>query len=181
MFCELRHLCSLSLITVIVGCTPSEDALENAMKNNDACEEFIEFRSELGNSIVVPSRWSAEDRGASFTITSEDGHAVISALTFAVKGSGSLDAFQDLMVSSQCDGEWQDSPWADIEIGGVMARKRILLPVDDGTDSAWRVYALRNGECYHAILLNSSPIVMELNGDFYETLVQSFKGVSSVP
>jgi hypothetical protein len=70
MFCELRHLCSLSLITVIVGCTPSEDALENAMKNNDACEEFIEFRSELGNSIVVPSRWSAEDRGASFTITS---------------------------------------------------------------------------------------------------------------
>ena len=85
------------------------------------------------------------------------------------------------MMVSQIDGEWRDSAWTDIDIGGIDANKIHLDSIDENAESSWRVYVLKTGECYHAIFLNASTLVIELNGGFYENVIRSFKGISRAP
>jgi hypothetical protein len=141
---------------------------------------FVQFTSQVGNRIVHPSQWTTEDNGDAFTLTSPDEQAVVSVLTFTVEGSGTLSEFQ-LTVVSGLEGDWHDSEWTDIEIGGMSAKKRHLVSRDKNAETCWRVYVVRNGELYHAILLNASLLAMEINGEFYESFIQSFLGISSIP
>ncbi len=143
-------------------------------------DTFVEFKSQLGNTIVHPSEWLPGDTGDAFSLASPDGRAIINVLTFTVEGTGTLGEFQDMMVS-QIDGDRRDSEWTDIDIGGINAKQRQLDSTDENGKSSWRVYVLQNDKCYHAIFLNASSLVMELNGGVYENVIRSFKGISSVP
>ncbi|GAA4468804.1 hypothetical protein [Novipirellula rosea] len=141
---------------------------------------FIEFKSRLGNSIVHPSQWRTEDNGDSFTLASPDDQAVITALTFTVEGTGAMTDFQSI-IESQIDGDWADSPWNDFIIGDAIAMRRKLVPSDDSGDTEWLIYTTQRGDCYHALMLNASSLALALNGDFYENIVRSFVGISTVP
>jgi hypothetical protein len=138
---------------------------------------FVEFESRCGNRIVHPSSWAVEDQGDSLQLTSPDGQVRITVLTFTVDGSGSFSDFQNLVVSS-LEGDWQDSSWTHVDINGIGAKKKCLSPTDESDSNAWLVYALQTGEYFHAILVRASPLVMELNGGFYEEVARSFKGCS---
>ena len=74
----------------------------------------------------------------------------------------------------------QDMLMGKVDFGGVTGMKRYLTSADEDAESAWRVYVLQNGECYHAILLHASSAMMLLNGGFYEECIRSFKGVSKI-
>ena len=67
-----------------------------------------------------------------------------------------------------------------LEIGGMAGAKLELEPKLEETDTSWRLYALRNGDCYHAIFLNGLTLVLTLNGGFYEGVIESFEGISGV-
>lgn len=150
-------------------------------KSKVQSDSFVEFKSQLGNTIVILSQWkSEEDDGNVFRLTSPDGHATIHVHTFTVAGSGTLTQFQDVMLSD-FEGNWQDSDWSEVEIGEAVARKRVLMPVDDKQGMSWLIYVLRSGECYHAIFVNANPVAMELNSGFYDEVVRSFKGISALP
>jgi hypothetical protein len=69
-----------------------------------------------------------------------------------------------------------------VEIGGVTADKAEIDPIeedDDDAAQAWRLYVLRVGRYYHALCLRASPMILTLNGGFYESVICSFKGVDS--
>lgn len=170
---------------LLIGCSSNADTdTEDAMTaDNESVvnqDTFVEFKSQLGNTIVYPSQWTPKDKGDAFSLASPDGQAVINALTFTAEGTGTLAEFQDMMVS-QIDGDGAIPKWTDIDIGGITAQKRQLDSRDEDAESSWRVYVLQNGECYHAIFLNASTLVMDLNGGFYENVIRSFKGISTVP
>lgn len=143
-------------------------------------DTFIEFKSHIGNTIVVPSQWDIDDEGDAFRLESPDGQAMIIAQTFTVDGSGTIDEFQDFVLS-RIDGDWADSSWEDVVVGGTNARKRQLDSNDENAEFSWSVYVLRKGECYHAICLNATSIAMLMNGEFYEDLIKTFNGISHVP
>jgi hypothetical protein len=137
----------------------------------------VKFESRIGNSFIAPSQWTAEDRGSTFTLRSPDGHAVIHALTFSVEGSGTIEEFRNLMAVNllPAGATWAPSEWSAITLAGEAAYRRDLAPVPDKGDQRWRLYVLRAGKMYHAIVLNASKIAMSLNGGFYETdLISSF-------
>ncbi|HUG93065.1 MAG TPA: hypothetical protein VML55_19650 [Planctomycetaceae bacterium] len=145
---------------------------------------MVEFRSHIGNTIVYPCFWAVEDNGNVFGLKSPDGHAVINVFTFTVAGSGSFEEFRDLMLSL-APGDWEESPWVDVDFVDTTASKRHLLSPDEDAAFSWegssyRLYAQQNGECYHAILLEARPIVMQLNGDFFEEFIRSFRGIAAV-
>ena len=137
---------------------------------------IVQFQSRVGNRIRHPSQWSVEDKGDTFFLRSPDQQAMISGYTCTIEGSGSLADFQELVLSSH-SGDWEESQWADIEVGGIVAKKRYLTPRDEKADSAWWIYVLTDGDYYHALRINASQRVMELNGGFYEQIVQTFKGL----
>jgi hypothetical protein len=142
---------------------------------------MVKIRSRIGNTIVLPSQWtsvdSALDGGYSFLLSSPDGQAAINILSFTAEGIDDVTEFRTLIVS-QMEGDWQKSEWEKVDFGGVTGMKRHLTSADEDAESAWRVYVLQNGECYHAILLHASSAMMLLNGGFYEECIRSFKGVS---
>jgi hypothetical protein len=179
-----RPTSGIALIVIsIIGCSSViETEMKDATSDDRAIVKevaFVEFKSQLGNTIVHP-QWSAEDNGDAFSLTSPDGQAVINVLTFTVEGTGTLRDFQDMMVS-QVEGKWRDSDWTDVVIGGVNSKRRELISSDENANSMWRVYVLQSGECYHAVFLNASSLVMEANGGFYDEVVSSFKGISRAP
>lgn len=151
------------------------DAPEN---DDDSVVKFdiaVKVESRCGNTIVVPSLWGVEDEGDVLRLTSSDGHARITVLTFTVEGSVTFSEFQDLLLVG-LDGEWEDSVWTDVDINGNCAKKKCLYPTDDDAPHAWNVYALRSGEYLHGVLVQAEPLVLRLNGGFYEELVRSFQG-----
>ncbi len=141
-------------------------------------DEMVEFKSHVGNTIVLPSQWSVEDNGANLEISSPDGAAQIYVYTYTTEGSGSLADFQKTMLSD-FQGGWEFSDWEGIEIGGLAAQKRHLDAKDDSTP-AFRIYVLQNGECYHALFITAPPTIMFLNGDFYEEIVTTFRGIAAI-
>ena len=140
---------------------------------------LVKFTSKLGNSIVHPEHWTTNDKGDAFSVAAPNGQAIINVLTFAVEGTGELSDLQRLMVD-YVKGEWIKSGWTEIEIGGMAGAKLELEPKLEETDTSWRLYALRNGHCYHAIFLNGLTLVLTLNGGFYEGVIESFEGISGV-
>jgi hypothetical protein len=159
----------------LMGCAGQTS--ENANVTQDI---YVEFKSRAGNSIVHPSQWRTEDNGDSFTVSSPDDQAIITALTFTVDGTGPMIEFQS-MIESQIDGNWIDSQWSESEIGDTIAMRRKLASSEDSVDSEWVIYTMQRGNCYHAIFLNASSLAMSLNGDFYENIIRSFVGISAVP
>jgi hypothetical protein len=144
-------------------------------------DTFIELRSRIGNRITCPSEWSAEDEGAWWTIT--DGQAVLAIYTCTVEGSGSPAEFREMMASSLAKdpAQWRPIGWRTVDIGGVNADKGEIDPVDEESDAAqaWRLYVLQIGRHYHALCLRASPMILTLNGGFYESVVRTFKGIDS--
>jgi hypothetical protein len=142
-------------------------------------DEFVTFQSELGNSLVAPSSWTANDKGDNYLVQSPDGHAWIQVLTFTVEGSGSIEEFRETIVTSLLPKEssgWTQSPWSTMKIGDAEAIHRRLVPVPAG-EHEWRVYLMQSGKLYHAIVLNATDEAMAANGDFYESIVLTFHGI----
>jgi hypothetical protein len=130
-------------------------------------------------SFVAPGDWQARDDGDTFTLKSPDGYALIQAFVFTSQGSGTLDDFRATMATGllpQGASGWQESEWTTIKLGDFAASKRELIPIPD-TDHRWRLYVMDGGKYYYAINLNASEVVMELNGDFYESVVATFEGI----
>jgi hypothetical protein len=143
-------------------------------------DTFVEFTSQIGNTIVIPSQWSQDNDGGRFRLESPDGQALIMGLTSTDDGTGELTEFGDMMVE-RIDGDWKDAQWEVTEIGGGNARKKKLQPQDEDVEFHWIIYVLRKGQCLHAICLNASPDALFLNEEFYEDLVKTFNGISRAP
>jgi hypothetical protein len=95
------------------------------------------------------------------------------------EGSGSLDDFRQTITTGLLPKDashWKDSPWTEIKLGETKASKRELIPIPSA-DHEWRLYVVDGGKYYHAIVLNASSTAMSLNGDFYESIVCTFKGL----
>jgi hypothetical protein len=142
-------------------------------------DQFVTFQSDLGNSLVAPSNWTAKDKGDNYLLQSPDGHAWIQVLTFSVEGSGSMEEFRETIIASflpKKSSGWTQSPWSPVKIGDVEAIHRRLVPSPVG-EHEWRVYLIQSGSLYHAIVLNATQLAMEANGDFYESIVLTFQGI----
>ncbi len=187
---EHRAISPIRCIAVSICAAFLTGCLSNSVTENDEGlttddesavkqDTFIEFKSQLGNTILHPSQWTVEDNGDLFTILSPDEQAVIRVLTFTVEGTGSMADFQETMVAG-VSGDWKVSEWTDIEIDGVTGQRAQMTPTDESVESSFRIYALRSGDCYHSIVVHASPLVMALNGEFYEKIVKSFKGISGL-
>jgi hypothetical protein len=140
----------------------------------------VKFQSRIGNVIIAPSQWTAEDKGSTFTLRSPDGHALIHILTFTAEGSGTVEEFRELMAARllPAGADWAPSGWSTLTLAGEAAYRRDLVPVPNAGDRAWRLYVLRAGKMYHAIVLNASTPAMKLNGGYYETdLIASFSPI----
>lgn len=141
-------------------------------------DTLVEFRSSLGNTILYPSRWSAESKETSFSIKAPNSQAVISGLTFTKQGSGTLREFGQRVVDGVC-GSLPMTEWRTTQIGECVAQTRESDVDVEGVDAHWRIYVLECGECLHALVLEALPTIMVLNGLFYEQLIQTFRGISS--
>ena len=142
-------------------------------------DTFVKFTSHLGNSFVAPSKWTASDKGDTFSLKSPDGLAIIHAIMFTAEGSGSLEEFSETMTSGLLpDGvpAWKQSRWTTIKLGEQQARKRDLIPAT-ASDQQWRLYVVDAGKFYHAIILNASNGAMLINSELYESTVRTFNGV----
>lgn len=146
-------------------------------------DTFARFQSRVGNEITCPSKWETEDQGALWTLYSPDRQARIIAYTVTVEGNGSIEQFQQTATSSiREEGEWKPSNWEHATLdGGIKAFRREFWPSVDSTSEtreAWIVFVIETGPYYHAIALCGTLLAMELNKDFYESLVQTFSGIS---
>ena len=157
-------------------------ALRNSMKSTNRevqkCRNVL-FTSHLGNSFVAPSIFTQTDKGDTFTLKSPDGQALIYTIMFTAEGSGTLTEFGELMASSLLPKgatKWHDSKWTAIKFAETVANKKELIPIPE-SHQQWRVYIVDGGKFYHAVILNASNIAMTLNGDFYEKIDCTFKGV----
>jgi len=139
---------------------------------------MLELRSHLGSTIVCPSRWTQEDNGDTWKITSEDGQATITIWVFRVAATGTMDQFKSMMVDSiMREKKWKKlTEWTGVQIGDDPAWKVRLGSGDDAASESWGVFVLRTGEYYHAIVLATSPTVLRFNGGFYEDVIRSFRG-----
>lgn len=100
-------------------------------------------------------------------------------LTFTVEGSGSIEDFQETMVNGVLPKEhsgWKPSDWSTVMLGETTALRRHIVPIQPG-EHEWRIYIIKSGGLYHAIVLNATSTVMALNGDFYESIVLTFQGI----
>ena len=130
----------------------------------------------MGNTLTLPSQFRADEKGHTWTLTSPDGNTKINVITFTVEGSGSREDFKKLLEKSiDNDGPWKDSAWAPVRLANVDAVTREFDPTDKEGPSAWLIYVIQSGDYYHAILVQASPLVMELNGGFYRDQIRSFK------
>ena len=142
-------------------------------------DTFVKFTSHLGNSFVAPSQWTATDNGDTYSLKSPDGQAIIHAIMFTAKGSGSIDEFRETMASGLLPKDatgWSPSSWTTIKFGSIDAGKRELIPAPP-SHQQWRLYVVDGGKFYHAIILNASVEAMTLNGGFYENIVRTFDGI----
>ena len=157
-----------------LSCTTSKES--PAMEH----DSFVEFESEIGNKLFAPAQWLTEGESTSWYLRSPDNNAAISVFTYTAEGSGSLDEFGDLIAKwSLPDGEtdWQKSDWNSIALEHCTARVRQLVPVPDASKLRLRVYTAHTGRLYHALVLSVSEIAMDLNGEFYEGIVKTFRGI----
>ena len=142
-------------------------------------DTYVEFKSHLGNTFVAPSQWTMFDKGDTFALNSPDGQATIMSIMYTAEGSGSLQEFGETMTRGllpEGATDWQESDWTTIDIDGQKVPKRELVPVPESGERSW-LYLVGGGKYYYAIVLTASDLAMELNGGFYEKLVQTFKGV----
>lgn len=142
-------------------------------------DKFVKFTSHLGTSFVAPSQWTTTDEGDTFTLTSPDGYAAITAIVYTSEGSGSMNDFREMMTSGLLPkgaSRWKDSKWTEVELGNIKASRRVLTAVPED-DFEWRLYVVDGGKYYHAIFLNSPTTVMSLNGEFYESVVCTFESM----
>ena len=137
---------------------------------------LVEFRSKLGNSILYPSHWIPNDKETAFSISAPNGQAVISCLTFATEGSGSLVDFGRRLVQELTSVE--PTEWESCQVGNCRALKWQTNIENPDATSHWLVYVLQCGQCYHALLVELNEIVMALNWQFYEKLIETFNGNS---
>lgn len=168
----MRRILLIASLATVAGCF-SKEAVPVQQ------DKFVKFTSHLGTSFVAPSQWTTTDEGDTFTLTSPDGYAAITAIVYTSEGSGSLDEFRETMTTGLLPKEasrWKDSQWNTIELGEFKASRRVLIAVpEDGHE--WTLYVIDGGKYYHAIFLNSPTAVMSLNGDFYESIVRTFEGI----
>ena len=145
-------------------------------------ERFVEVQGSTG-TLVAPEKWQLKDGGDHWSVTSPDGMAVINVMTFTVEGSGSLDDVAQMVADNLTDPKphWHDSDWTPLKVQGRSAIRRSLKPSDEAAQGEWVVIALREGDLYHVLSLNASDPAMELNGEFYESVMLTFKGISSPP
>ena len=98
---------------------------------------------------------------------------MISGLTFAKEGSGSLVDFARCLVHELTGVE--PTEWESCEVGNSRALK---WQTDPEATNHWLVYVLQCGQCYHALLVELTEVVMALNWQFYEKLIETFNGIS---
>ena len=82
-------------------------------------DKFIEFKSDVGNTIFAPSQWKAENQGSVWTLTSPDNHAVITVFTFTVEGTGSTADLRNAMINNSLpdiEGGWQQQETPSIAL-----------------------------------------------------------------
>jgi hypothetical protein len=161
---------------VVLSCDGRDGGSPKGVQQDTA----VKFESRIGNSFIAPSQWTAEDKDSIFTLRSHDRHAIIHALTFTAEGSGTIEEFRQLMANNLLpEGtQWEPSEWSTLTLAGEVAYRRDLVPVPDKDDQRWRLYVLRAGKMYHAIVLNASNVAMTLNGGYYETdLISTFRPI----
>ena len=141
---------------------------------------MVELRSHAGNTIVIPSMWSADDRGDTWNLKSPDGQVVLTIWTFTVEGSGSFDQFRD-RVSGEIvkDKAFKPSEWQAITIGERPGFKQYFETLSGEQKEASRLYVIQTGDYYHAMWLRATPIALRLNGLAYEQFIQSFRGIGA--
>ena len=140
-------------------------------------DRFVERMSKLGNRIVCPSRWNEVDKGDTWLLQVPDNQTTITILSFTVAGTGSLAQFQEMVVGAvDKEGKLERSTWTAIKVGDVDATE---MNLSDGVNS-WRLVTLQSGACYHALILECPKLIMDLNADFYEKVLCTFKGISEV-
>lgn len=142
-------------------------------------DTFVKFTSHLGNSFVAPSMWTADDKGDTYSLKSPDQQAIIHAIMFTEKGSGTIDEFKDMLTSGLLPKGatgWLQSEWSPIKLANADAMKRDLVPIPEGNQQ-WRLYVVHADRFYYAIILNASTPMMQLNGPFYESIVRTFECV----
>jgi hypothetical protein len=144
-------------------------------------DKAIKFESDIGNSLIAPSDWKSDDRGAVWYLESPDGQTAISVFTFTVEGSGSLDDIKSLMISHRiaqpdADSTWRESARPSLSLKQGETQVVDLIPSSGESKSRNRLYLLQTGTMYHVIVVNSSEAVLSLNGPFYDSIIQSFHG-----
>lgn len=140
---------------------------------------LVEFRCNLGNTILHPSHWIPKNKVNSFSISAPNGQAVINVLTFLKEGSGTLLDFGRRLVQ-QLTGE-ENSDWTPFPIKDYSAIQWDSDLDDSGATSHWLVCVVQCGDCYHAIVVELIELIAALNWQFYERLVQSFRGIETPP
>jgi hypothetical protein len=160
-----RLLISLILLTS-GGCSVQKD-------------RFVKFESQVGNSIIAPSQWKSDDRGAVWYLESPDSTAALTVFTFTVEGSGSLDDLRTLVVANrlgEVEGGWRETPKPSLTLEQAEAQVFDLAPAAGESKSRNRLCLLQTGRMYHILVINTSEAGLELNGDFYNSIFQTFVG-----
>jgi len=140
---------------------------------------LVEFRSNLGNTILYPSHWIPNDNKTVFSISAPNGQATISCMSFTKEGSGSLVDFGRLILSELTG--LKESEWETFEIDANRALKWESDVEDSDAESHWLIYVVECGDCYHALLVELIELIMMLNWKYYEKLIETFKGISEIP
>jgi hypothetical protein len=142
---------------------------------------YVEFESHVGCVIVAPEFFELDDRGSLFVLS--DGQAQVVVQVYSVEGSGLPEEFRKLMLETlkERDGPWREGEEAVVEIGGAYASKDVLEPVDEDDEAAETIwhYTLPGERYYYSLMIRSSPMIVRLNGGFYEGLVRSFRTIES--
>jgi hypothetical protein len=171
------HSRTPSILLGLIICVSCNTSKKSATVQQD---RYVELESQIGNKLTVPSRWSTEEDGTAWYVRSPDNQAVINVFTYTAEGSGSPEDLGNLVAKWTLPaGEtgWQESAWYPISLNQGIAKTRQLIPASGKSDFLWRIYVVHAGRMYHAIVLNASDVAMQMNGDFYESIVKTFCGI----
>lgn len=137
------------------------------------------FTSRIGNSMTAPADWITEDQGAVWSLRVPNNQAALTIFTYTAEGSGSLDDLKALMVTHKLtpsDAGWQKTRCYRLTASQGEMTVDELAPTTGDAAQKYRLYLLHAGLMYHAIILHTSESILELNGDFYDSVVQTFVG-----
>lgn len=141
-------------------------------------DKFVEFRSEAGHLLILPSQWTAEEDEHRWYLNSPDKKALISVHTYLNQKVASLEHLQGSVVKAMTkNGSIEVAPaeWERIEVEEFKGWRRVLVPTAPSAPRAWRAYLTQDDQASYVLIVYASPDVMALNSPFYEGLVATFK------